>query len=147
MVYDNNSTGLSTHTVENTKRHSRLPTWQDRPLVSSWCRYNCPPHIPTAHHCNVTTPFSRPSDCSAVVSVSPSIRGSEDVSPLTVMEGSLITLVCESSGIPPPSLTWRKDGTTAHLRGGLRVCLCVYVCVYVCVCVCLCVCLCVFACV
>ncbi|XP_041648005.1 hemicentin-1 [Cheilinus undulatus] len=43
--------------------------------------------------------------------VSPSIRGSEEVSPLTVIEGSLITLVCESSGIPPPSLAWRKDGS------------------------------------
>uniref|UniRef100_A0A3Q2YR82 Hemicentin 1 n=1 Tax=Hippocampus comes TaxID=109280 RepID=A0A3Q2YR82_HIPCM len=40
---------------------------------------------------------------------SPSIRGSEEVSPLTVIEGSLITLVCESSGIPPPRLSWRKD--------------------------------------
>uniref|UniRef100_A0A3Q3ALP3 Hemicentin 1 n=1 Tax=Kryptolebias marmoratus TaxID=37003 RepID=A0A3Q3ALP3_KRYMA len=40
---------------------------------------------------------------------SPSIRGSEEVSPLTVIEGSLITLVCESSGIPPPNLTWMKD--------------------------------------
>nr|XP_054608122.1 hemicentin-1 isoform X2 [Nothobranchius furzeri] len=42
--------------------------------------------------------------------VSPSISGSEEVSPLTVTEGSLITLVCESSGIPPPNLTWMKDG-------------------------------------
>lgn len=47
---------------------------------------------------------------SIIITVSPSIRGSEEVSPLTVIEGSLITLVCESSGIPPPSLTWRKDG-------------------------------------
>lgn len=45
-----------------------------------------------------------------IIAVSPSIRGSEEVSPLTVVEGSLIALVCESSGIPPPSLTWRKDG-------------------------------------
>lgn len=44
------------------------------------------------------------------IPVSPSIRGSEKVSPLTVIEGSPIALVCESSGIPPPSLTWRKDG-------------------------------------
>ncbi|XP_065811778.1 hemicentin-1 [Labrus bergylta] len=51
--------------------------------------------------------------------VSPSIRGSEEVSPLTVIEGSLITLVCESSGIPPPSLTWRKDGS--ELRSDQRV--------------------------
>lgn len=43
-------------------------------------------------------------------SVPPSIRGSDEVSSLTVIEGSLITLVCESSGIPPPSLTWKKGG-------------------------------------
>ncbi|XP_077463990.1 hemicentin-1 [Stigmatopora argus] len=42
--------------------------------------------------------------------VSPNIRGSEEVSPHTVIEGTLITLVCESSGIPPPSLSWKKDG-------------------------------------
>ncbi|XP_038571298.1 hemicentin-1 isoform X2 [Micropterus salmoides] len=53
--------------------------------------------------------------------VSPSIRGSEEVSPLTVIEGSLITLVCESSGIPPPSLTWRKDGSEVKTDQRLRV--------------------------
>ncbi|CAJ1060969.1 hemicentin-1 [Xyrichtys novacula] len=53
--------------------------------------------------------------------VSPSIRGSEEVSPLTVIEGSLITLVCESSGIPPPSLTWRKDGSELKSDQRLRV--------------------------
>lgn len=56
--------------------------------------------------CSVTASFWRP----FAITVSPSIRGSEEVSPLTVVEGSLITLVCESSGIPPPSLTWTKDG-------------------------------------
>uniref|UniRef100_A0A3P9M5Z2 Hemicentin 1 n=1 Tax=Oryzias latipes TaxID=8090 RepID=A0A3P9M5Z2_ORYLA len=40
---------------------------------------------------------------------SPSIRGSGEVSHLTVIEGNLISLVCELSGIPPPSLTWKKD--------------------------------------
>ncbi|XP_074490966.1 hemicentin-1 isoform X1 [Sebastes fasciatus] len=53
--------------------------------------------------------------------VSPSIRGSEEVSSLTVIEGSLITLVCESSGIPPPSLTWRKDGSELKVDQRLRV--------------------------
>lgn len=42
--------------------------------------------------------------------VPPSIRGSDEVSTLTVTVGGLITLVCESSGIPPPSLTWKKNG-------------------------------------
>ncbi|XP_069009305.1 hemicentin-1 [Embiotoca jacksoni] len=53
--------------------------------------------------------------------VSPSIRGSEEVSALTVIEGSLITLVCESSGIPPPSLTWRKDGSELKSDQRLRI--------------------------
>ncbi|XP_053178575.1 hemicentin-1 [Scomber japonicus] len=53
--------------------------------------------------------------------VYPSIRGSEEVSPLTVTEGSLITLVCESSGIPPPSLTWMKDGKSLKSDQRLRV--------------------------
>nr|XP_033816119.1 hemicentin-1 isoform X1 [Geotrypetes seraphini] len=43
--------------------------------------------------------------------VPPVIRGSEDVSQLTVTEGSLISLICESSGIPPPGLTWKKNGS------------------------------------
>uniref|UniRef100_A0A8C3N479 Hemicentin-1 n=1 Tax=Geospiza parvula TaxID=87175 RepID=A0A8C3N479_GEOPR len=43
--------------------------------------------------------------------VSPSISGSDDSSQLTVNEGSLISLICESSGIPPPSLTWKKNGS------------------------------------
>uniref|UniRef100_A0AAV2KYV0 Ig-like domain-containing protein n=1 Tax=Knipowitschia caucasica TaxID=637954 RepID=A0AAV2KYV0_KNICA len=51
--------------------------------------------------------------------VSPSIRGSEEVSALTVTEGGLISLVCESSGIPPPSLTWRRNGK--ELRSSARV--------------------------
>ncbi|KAM6962600.1 hemicentin-1 [Aplochiton taeniatus] len=53
--------------------------------------------------------------------VSPSIRGSAEVSPLTVMEGSLITLVCESSGIPPPSLSWKKDGVELKMDSRVRV--------------------------
>ncbi|XP_063057327.1 hemicentin-1 isoform X2 [Engraulis encrasicolus] len=53
--------------------------------------------------------------------VPPSIRGSEEVSPLTVIEGSLISLVCESSGIPPPSLTWKKDGSELKADNRVRV--------------------------
>ncbi|XP_014802303.1 PREDICTED: hemicentin-1 [Calidris pugnax] len=55
--------------------------------------------------------------------VSPSIYDSDNVSQLTVIEGSLISLVCESSGIPPPSLTWKKDGSplVAELLGRVRI--------------------------
>nr|XP_014344645.1 PREDICTED: hemicentin-1 [Latimeria chalumnae] len=55
--------------------------------------------------------------------VPPSIRSSDELSQLTVIEGSLITLVCESSGIPPPSLTWKKNGSPLSVdpRGRVRV--------------------------
>ncbi|NWQ77372.1 HMCN1 protein, partial [Columbina picui] len=55
--------------------------------------------------------------------VSPSIYGSDEISQLTVLEGSLISLICESSGIPPPSLTWKKNGSAllADLSGRVRV--------------------------
>ncbi|XP_064928861.1 hemicentin-1 isoform X2 [Columba livia] len=55
--------------------------------------------------------------------VSPSIYGSDDISQLTVIEGSLTSLICESSGIPPPSLTWEKNGSPllADLSGRVRV--------------------------
>ncbi|XP_055671290.1 hemicentin-1 [Falco peregrinus] len=55
--------------------------------------------------------------------VSPNIYGSDDISQLTVTEGSLISLICESSGIPPPSLTWKKNGSplVADLSGRVRI--------------------------
>ncbi|NXX50442.1 HMCN1 protein, partial [Tricholaema leucomelas] len=55
--------------------------------------------------------------------VSPSIYGSDDITQLTVTEGSLISLICESSGIPPPSLTWKKNGSplAADLSGRVRI--------------------------
>ncbi|XP_059503813.1 hemicentin-1 isoform X2 [Stegostoma tigrinum] len=43
--------------------------------------------------------------------VPPSIQGLNELSKLTVIEGSLISLICESSGIPPPSLMWKKNGS------------------------------------
>ncbi|MBN3312119.1 HMCN1 protein, partial [Atractosteus spatula] len=55
------------------------------------------------------------------VLVPPSIRGSDEASPLTVIEGSLITLVCESSGIPPPNLTWTKNGEALNVDPRSRV--------------------------
>ncbi|XP_035996829.1 hemicentin-1 isoform X1 [Fundulus heteroclitus] len=56
-----------------------------------------------------------------IVWVAPSIRGSEEESPMTVIEGGFITLLCESSGIPPPTLTWMKDGYTLKPDQRLRV--------------------------
>ncbi|XP_027318206.1 hemicentin-1 isoform X4 [Anas platyrhynchos] len=55
--------------------------------------------------------------------VSPSIYGSDDISQLTAIEGSLISLICESSGIPPPSLTWKKSGSpiVADHSGRVRI--------------------------
>ncbi|XP_056379622.1 hemicentin-1 isoform X2 [Hyla sarda] len=59
--------------------------------------------------------------------VPPKIKGSAEGSVVTVFEGSLISLVCDSSGIPAPALTWTKNGLplnpeesgrVRHLSGG-----------------------------
>ncbi|KAM3915384.1 hemicentin-1 [Leptodactylus fuscus] len=42
--------------------------------------------------------------------VSPKIKGSAEEKIVSVIEGSLISLVCDSSGIPAPGLTWTKNG-------------------------------------
>ncbi|KAL1775484.1 hemicentin-1 isoform X4 [Sigmodon hispidus] len=55
--------------------------------------------------------------------VPPSIYGSDEVVQLTAIEGNLITLLCESSGIPPPNLTWKKKGSLvlADSAGRVRI--------------------------
>lgn len=35
-------------------------------------------------------------------------------------EGNPIVMVCESSGIPPPSLVWRKDGECVQPQAGSK---------------------------
>lgn len=50
------------------------------------------------------------------LSVPPSIYGSDELVQLTAIEGNLITLLCESSGIPPPNITWKKKGQFALLK-------------------------------
>lgn len=44
------------------------------------------------------------------LSVPPNIYGSNELVQLTVIEGNLISLLCESSGIPPPNIIWKKKG-------------------------------------
>ncbi|EGV94970.1 Hemicentin-1 [Cricetulus griseus] len=62
--------------------------------------------------------------------VPPNIYGSDELVQLTAIEGNLITLLCESSGIPPPNLTWKKKdslvladsaGRVRILSGGRRL--------------------------
>ncbi|XP_065792283.1 hemicentin-1 isoform X4 [Muntiacus reevesi] len=55
--------------------------------------------------------------------VPPNISGSDEVAQLTVIEGHLISLLCESSGIPPPNLIWKKKGSPvlADSAGRLRI--------------------------
>uniref|UniRef100_A0A8D2B9D0 Hemicentin-1 n=1 Tax=Sciurus vulgaris TaxID=55149 RepID=A0A8D2B9D0_SCIVU len=43
--------------------------------------------------------------------VTPNIYGSDELTQHTVIEGNLISLLCESSGIPPPNLIWKKEGS------------------------------------
>uniref|UniRef100_A0A8C6DPR2 Hemicentin-1 n=1 Tax=Moschus moschiferus TaxID=68415 RepID=A0A8C6DPR2_MOSMO len=55
--------------------------------------------------------------------VPPNISGSDEVAQLTVIEGHLISLLCESSGIPPPNLIWKKKGSPvlADSAGRVRI--------------------------
>ncbi|XP_075384531.1 hemicentin-1 isoform X2 [Tenrec ecaudatus] len=55
--------------------------------------------------------------------VPPNIYGSDELAQLTVIEGNIITLLCESSGIPPPNLIWKKKGSPvlADSAGRVRI--------------------------
>ncbi|KAF7658577.1 hypothetical protein LDENG_00010770 [Lucifuga dentata] len=53
------------------------------------------------------------------VQVPPGVDHVEPVEPVTVVQGSLVTLTCEARGIPPPTLTWMKDGQPLSLHRNL----------------------------
>ncbi|XP_064450302.1 hemicentin-1 isoform X2 [Mirounga angustirostris] len=53
--------------------------------------------------------------------VPPNIYGSDELAQLTVIEGNLISLLCESSGIPPPNLIWKKKGSPVLADSAGRV--------------------------
>ncbi|CAL8251670.1 unnamed protein product [Boreogadus saida] len=53
------------------------------------------------------------------VQASPGVDRVEPVEPVTVVQGSLVTLTCEARGVPPPTLTWLKDGQPLSLHRNL----------------------------
>ncbi|XP_013862624.1 hemicentin-1 isoform X1 [Austrofundulus limnaeus] len=53
------------------------------------------------------------------VQVPPGVDNVEPVEPVTVVQGSLVTLTCEARGVPPPTLTWMKDGQPLSLHRNL----------------------------
>ncbi|XP_028269954.1 hemicentin-1 isoform X2 [Parambassis ranga] len=53
------------------------------------------------------------------VQVPPGVDHVEPVEPVTVVQGSLVTLTCEARGVPPPTLTWTKDGQPLSLHRNL----------------------------
>ncbi|XP_068397521.1 hemicentin-1 isoform X4 [Eschrichtius robustus] len=53
--------------------------------------------------------------------VPPNIYGSDELAQLTVIEGHLTSLLCESSGIPPPNLIWKKKGSPVLADSAGRV--------------------------
>ncbi|KAM4616042.1 hemicentin-1 [Polymixia lowei] len=53
------------------------------------------------------------------VQVPPGVDHVEPVEPVTVVKGSLVTLTCEARGVPPPTLTWMKDGQPLSLHRNL----------------------------
>ncbi|XP_012721740.2 hemicentin-1 [Fundulus heteroclitus] len=53
------------------------------------------------------------------VQVPPGVDHVEPVEPVTVVQGSLVTLTCEAHGFPLPTLTWMKDGQPLSLHRNL----------------------------
>lgn len=51
--------------------------------------------------------------------VPPGVDNVDPVEPVTVVQGSLVTLTCEARGVPPPTLTWMKDGQPLSLHRNL----------------------------
>lgn len=51
--------------------------------------------------------------------VPPNIMGEEVNS--TVLIGRSVELRCQSDAVPPPTLSWRKDGRLLYRRPGLSV--------------------------
>lgn len=49
----------------------------------------------------------------------PGVDRIEPVEPVTIVQGSLVTLSCEARGVPPPTLTWLKDGQPLSLHRNL----------------------------
>lgn len=44
------------------------------------------------------------------------VEHTEPVEHIVVVQGSLVTLVCEAHGVPSPTLTWKKDSKPLSLR-------------------------------
>ncbi|KAM4642152.1 hemicentin-1 [Discoglossus pictus] len=53
--------------------------------------------------------------------VPPTVQDSSEESFVTVIEGTLISLLCGSSGIPPPALTWTKNGAPLKVDPSGRI--------------------------
>ncbi|XP_036382492.1 hemicentin-1 [Megalops cyprinoides] len=53
------------------------------------------------------------------VQVPPGVDHVEPTEQVTVVQGSLVTLTCEARGVPPPSLSWLKDGQPLSLQRNL----------------------------
>lgn len=57
------------------------------------------------------------------LSVPPSIRDSSGDSPVVVnvLVGKSVTLECESNAVPPPTITWYKNGRVVTESANLRI--------------------------
>ncbi|XP_076126836.1 hemicentin-1 [Alosa pseudoharengus] len=53
------------------------------------------------------------------VQVPPGVDHVEPTEQVTVVSGSQVTLTCEARGVPPPTLTWLKDGQPLSLQRNL----------------------------
>lgn len=52
-------------------------------------------------------------------SAPPAVERTEPTEQVAVVQGSSVTLTCEARGVPPPTLSWLKDGQPLSLHRNL----------------------------
>ncbi len=57
--------------------------------------------------------------CLSPSSAPPAVERTEPTEQVAVVQGSSVTLTCEARGVPPPTLSWLKDGQPLSLHRNL----------------------------
>lgn len=57
--------------------------------------------------------------CLSPSSAPPAVERTELTEQVAVVQGSSVTLTCEARGVPPPTLSWLKDGQPLSLHRNL----------------------------
>lgn len=56
----------------------------------------------------------------ASLSVPPRITGSKEED-ISVIEGHMVSMLCDVQAYPPPEITWTRDGQILHFSTGIHI--------------------------